>query len=1145
MPYAEVKKDGKLVSRHVLDETEVESGYVIRMGEEAETALAVGDSAVIGDYEITVWAGDEPDSSVPVPPASDVMPGDSVSETGEDFPSVEGYEITDRLGKGGMGVVWQARQLGTNRQVALKLLSAGSFASSRARMRFEREVELAARLEHPHIARVYDSGVHHGVYYYAMELTEGPRLDQYVKDSDLSRRQVLELMGLVCRAVQHAHQRGVIHRDLKPSNIIVTADGQPHVLDFGLARTILKEDSGHTISIEGEIAGTLAYMAPEQAAGRQEQMDTRTDVYALGVILFRLLTGQHPHDLIGPQYEVMRRIVEDQPRRPRDIGERIDRDLEAVLMKALAHGPEDRYASAGELARDVENYLTGEPLTARRQTALYFLFTLIRKYRLPVGIVSVVLAALIGMGVYSYLQVTFAEKETARQRDLARGQARKAEGALQTAEWENYINVIGLAQARIRANNFGPAWVHLMRAPKQHRAWEWGKLAWLCRRDLVTLMGHSGAIHSVAFSPDGRRVATAGEDGTAVVWDVRTSEKICVLRGHDGPVLSVAFSPDPRSDRVVTGSSDRTAMVWDASTGDEIQTIEGHGQTVRCATFSPDGREVVTSGGGGAARVWDTKTGRELPGILLDSSALQQQGHFDAIRCVDVSQDGQHVVTGGTDATTTALMQNAEMEDSLIGHALKGRPDSILGVMGRLVVPPSEDRIARIFHAETRELRHRLVGHSDNVCSVAFSPNGRHVATGSWDNTARIWDARTGKELRVLCGHSNRISCAAFCPDGRRVITGSWDSTAKIWDVESNVESTQPARYADLPEALAFSPDGSRVVLGGERKISGTSGLLDLPLPSARVAPGAKSRPTSRPGTDSPGAIVGIWNVRSGTIRRFKGHTGRVWCAALSPDGKRLATGSEDRTARVWDTRTGKALLTLGEHAGAVWRVAFCPQGSRLVTGSKDRTAKIWDVKTGRRLVSLKGHAGRVEAVAFFPDGGRVATGSYRAVKIWDVPSGKELLTLPGHAGGVSSFAFSPDQQRVVTGSWDRTAKVWDARTGKHQLTLEGHTREVRSVAFSPDGRRIATGSYDRTARVWDARTGRELLTIEGHAEKVVRAAFSPDGRRLLTSSADGVTKIWDALDWTRSIGELDQEKLRRYRERFGGHGASTKAVAK
>jgi len=347
----------------------------------------------------------------------------SISGAGEEpgppgpLPDIYGYEITGRLGEGGMGTVWRAVQQSTRREVALKIL-AGGLGSQRAHTRFEREVELTARLEHPNIARVYDSGIHHGAYYYAMELIDGADLAAYVAERKLAQRQVLELMHTVCLAVQHAHQRGVIHRDLKPSNILVTEDGQPHVLDFGLAKALLADDAGLTISMDGDVTGTPAYMSPEQAAGSTAAIDTRSDVYSLGVILCRLLTGKFPHEHSSTRYEMLRRTAEEEPRRPRELSEQVDRELEAVLMKALARDPDERYTSAGDLARDIGNYLRGDPLAARKPTMAYFLARSIRKYRLPVAVGVFVLVALAAMAVWSYASI-------AHERNLAQAAAER------------------------------------------------------------------------------------------------------------------------------------------------------------------------------------------------------------------------------------------------------------------------------------------------------------------------------------------------------------------------------------------------------------------------------------------------------------------------------------------------------------------------------------------------------------------------------------------------------------------------------------------------------------------------------------------------------------------------------------------------
>jgi len=361
-----------------------------------------------------------------MPPVSG--PGSEESWSG-DPPQVEGYEITGLLGQGGMGTVWGAVQLSTRREVALKLLGKGGFSSEKARARFEREVELTARLEHPSIAGLYDSGLYRGVHYYAMELIEGVPLDEYAADQHLTQRQILELMRTVCEAVQHAHQNGVIHRDLKPTNILVSADGQPHILDFGLAKGFLEKDSSLSVSSQDEAAGTPAYMSPEQAAGHLERIDTRTDVYALGVVLFRLLTGESPHDLSGTRYEVLRRVAEEEVRRPRQLTRDVDRELEALLLKALAYDPKDRYPSSGAFGQDIENYLSNEPLTAKKPTTAYFLYKRIRKYRVRVAVACSVLAVLIGTTIFSYLHIRRQRNRAVRAEGLARNRLGRLEEA--------------------------------------------------------------------------------------------------------------------------------------------------------------------------------------------------------------------------------------------------------------------------------------------------------------------------------------------------------------------------------------------------------------------------------------------------------------------------------------------------------------------------------------------------------------------------------------------------------------------------------------------------------------------------------------------------------------------------------------------
>jgi formylglycine-generating enzyme required for sulfatase activity/tRNA A-37 threonylcarbamoyl transferase component Bud32 len=390
LPHIEIRKDGKMIRRQAVSREKAAAGCGIRLGAATKVTLKLGESTRVGKYDVRVVE----DTDSPMPPE----PGASQA-----VPRLEGYEIQHRLGEGGMGTVWMGIQLSTKRAVAIKFLSARAFQSERSQRRFAREVEICAKLEHPNIARIYDSGLRHGAYYYAMELVQGVSLDQYAKEHGLGQTQILELMKTVCQAIQHAHQRGVVHRDLKPSNIMVDSDGRPHIVDFGLAKSLLvdSEEKQLTVSIEGDVSGTPAYMSPEQAAGRPDQIDCRTDVFSLGVILYRLLVGQPPHDLSGSRYEVMRRIVENEIRPPRLFGASINADLEGLLRKSMALSPDDRYANAGELARDIENYLLGRPLIARKATAFYLLRKRIAQHRTAVALAAAgtVVAGLVVLGL--------------------------------------------------------------------------------------------------------------------------------------------------------------------------------------------------------------------------------------------------------------------------------------------------------------------------------------------------------------------------------------------------------------------------------------------------------------------------------------------------------------------------------------------------------------------------------------------------------------------------------------------------------------------------------------------------------------------------------------------------------------------------
>ncbi|MEV4001927.1 NB-ARC domain-containing protein [Actinomadura sp. NPDC049753] len=560
----------------------------------------------------------------------------------------------------------------------------------------------------------------------------------------------------------------------------------------------------------------------------------------------------------------------------------------------------------------------------------------------------------------------------------------------------------------------------------------------------LILTGHSDAVTSVAFSPDGARALTAGLDGTARMWDTATGRELFRLTGHSGRVMSVAFSPD--GGRVLTAGFDGPARIWDAVTGRELLT--GPFGSAVSAAFSPDGGRALTGGGVGA-RIWDTATGREL---------LRLTGHTRQVLSVAFSPDGGRVLTAGF-----------------------GGP-------------------VRMWDAATGRELFQLTGHHRSVGSVAFSPDGSRALTGGDDGTARVWDSATGREILQLTGPTRHVSAVAFSPDGDRVLTGDSDGTARVWDAATGRELLRLTGHTRPVVSVAFSPDGARALTGGgdgtARIWDTANGLAEPPPRSTALLPGpsALSSDGTRVLTGDSDGTARVWDAATGReLLQFTGHFGSVVSVALSPDGGRALVGGAIGPARMWDTSTGRVLYQLPGAARRVYAVAFSPDGDRVLIGDHDGPARLWDTATGRELLRLNGPTRQVYAVAFSPDGDRVLTGdSDGTARVWDAATGRELLQLTSHTGQVSAVAFSPDGDRVLTGDSDGTARVWDTATGRQLLRLTGPTTSVVSVAYSPDGDRILTGNSDSMVRVWDVADGCELALWRSD-RRVSECRFAPD----------------------------------------------------
>ncbi len=583
----------------------------------------------------------------------------------------------------------------------------------------------------------------------------------------------------------------------------------------------------------------------------------------------------------------------------------------------------------------------------------------------------------------------------------------------------------------------------------------------------LTLRGHKDRVQSVAWSPDGSKLATASVDKAAMVWDAETGRELLTFRGHGGYVFSIAWAPD--GNKLATASQDGTARVWEARTGRELLTLPGHRSAVNSVAWSRDGTKLATASNDQTAKVWDARTGAEL---------LTLRGHLGDVYGVSWSPDGSKLATAGDDRTVRVWEAGTGKEL----FRLPGHQDHVRSVAwspdGRKLASGSEDGTAKVWEAATGKELITLSGHLDDVLSVAWSPDGSKLATASADNTAKVWDADSGRTLGTLHGHQDDVQSCAWSPDGRKLATGSVDNTAKVWEAGEGRELLTLRSHQGPVNGVAWSADGSR-------------------LATASVDQTAK-----------------LWDGATGReLLTLRGHQGRLNGVAWSADGSRLATASVDQTAKLWDAATGRELLSLRSHQGPVNGVAWSADGSRLATASVDQTAKLWDAATGRELLTLRGHQGPVNSVVWKTDGSKLATASSdQTAKIWDAGSGRELLTLRGHQNDIVAVAWSTDGSRVATASNDQTAKIWDAGTGRELLTLRGHQNYVVAVAWSPDGGKLATASRDNTAKVWDTGTGRELLSLHGHQNFVLSVMWSPDGKRLASAGADGIAQIY-AID--------------------------------
>ncbi len=1003
------------------------------------------------------------------------------------------YLLQQKIGEGGMGEVWVAKQTEpVKRKVALKLIKTGM--DSRAVLaRFEQERQALAMMDHPNIARVLDGGLTPGGQpFFVMELVNGLPLTKFCDEARLTPRERLELFVPVCQAVQHAHQKGIVHRDLKPANILVTLiDGKPipKVIDFGVAKATAGRLTDHSMSTQfGAVIGTLEYMSPEQAGFSAVDIDTRADIYSLGVILYELLTGLRPIDARRLENaaltEMIRMIREEEPSKPstrlatdeslpslaalrqtepRKLMALLRGELDSVVMKCLEKSRERRYETANALSRDVQRHLADEPVEARPPTAGYRLSKFLTRHRGAVIAAALVVAALLaGIAGTTFGLIrgapanrgdetkghrgeggaeAAAQKKIAdTQKRLAIGNASNAGENARKAELRLAEGLISQADAWSLAGRFAEAHSLYTEAYDKFAELKAPLLAaevglWSSYRQagfpLLTFTGSSAGVSEVVITPDGRTALSADGASTFRLWDLPSGKILSVFPGHQGAVQSLAIASDGRI--ALSGGRDKTLKLWDIVTGKKLRDFTGHSDWVMSGAFAPDRRTAISGSIDNTLKLWDLVSGKELRTF---------SGHSSWVYSVAISSDG--------------------------GTALSG----------------SRDKTLKLWDLANGQEVRTYTGHTGPVLRVAFAPDGKTALSASEDQTVRFWDLATGKALRAFTLPDGEIYSVRIARDGKTALFGRKDSMLNLWDLTRGIKLRTFVGHADEVTSIAIAPDGKTAISGGD---DNTLMLWDL--------------------------------VSSKEPRSFEGHAAEVCGAAITPNGKTALSASVDKTLRLWDLATGKELRILTGHAHRVLCVATAPDGRTALSGSSDSTLKLWDLATGEKLRDFVGHSGYVLSVAFSPDGQTAISGSSdNTSKLWNLVTGKVLRTLSGHSSWVYGVAISPDGQTALSGSVDSSLKLWDFGSGKLLRTFAGpdvryqneRTWTGSTVAFAPASRMALSGNMGKTLTLWDVGSGQEVTTLRGHSGRVTAVSSSPDGRIVMSASVDGTLKLWD-----------------------------------
>jgi WD40 repeat protein/DNA-directed RNA polymerase subunit RPC12/RpoP len=1005
--------------------------------------------------------------------------------------SIGRFEIKSALGGGGFGVVYRAFDPVLGREVALKVPKFGPEDAKRTQ-RFLIEAQAAAHLHHPNIVAVFESGQAGDKAFIASEYVAGKPLSVRSEENPPSFQEAALWTRALADALDYAHDEGIIHRDIKPDNIMMAAKDRPQIMDFGLAK---RTDEDSSMTGDGSILGTPAYMSPEQARGETDRVGPHSDQYSLGVVLYELLTGKRPFE--GPPHSVVAQVAGQVPPAPRKLNARIPEDLEAICQQAMEKEPENRYSDLSAMTADLDRWLSGRETMARPIGRFERLTRWCKRNPMVAGLT---VALLVVMFAGTVVSLNFAVAARGEQR-IAQEERDNAEAARRAAE-QSQEDAEDAAKAarksqeqesqarRTAENRLVESYLARGRSLCERGDVHHGML-WLAR-SLEILPTHADDLqHAIRMN-----LAT---------WQQQLRVRRRVLQ-HNGRVRSVAFSPDDKI--ILTGSWDHTVRLWDASTGTPIGQPLQHPDTVHAAAFSPDGKTILTGCRDKIARLWDAATQKPVGEPLK---------HKDYVLAVAFSPDGMRILTGGKGKIARLWDAATRMP---VAEPMK-HPGWILDVTfspdGETIVTACDDGSARFWDAVTLKPVGEPLKHPSGVRGIAFSPDGKRIVTACGDKTVRLWDSMTRELYGWPLKHDSRVDFATFSPDGETVVTACQDGKVWQFDAKSLERHSRPLHHVNHVQAVSFSSDGKTVLTGCA---DGTASLWDSAVVETightikhenQVRAVAFSSDGKRILTGCADGTARIWNATTAeAIGRPFPHPPIVQAVAFSPDGKRVLTGGRDATARIWDAATGEAVGAPLRHEQRVLGVDFSPDGALILTGSRDHTARLWDAATGTPIGHPLQHQNIVYAVAFSPDGKTILTGcSDNSARLWDAATLKPVGEPLKHRGIVQGIAFSPDGGKVATAASDGTARLWDARSGEPiGQALRHRVAGLFDVAFSPDGNSVVTAS-NAGAQLWDATSGIRIGRLMRHHNRVRAVAFSPDGEYILSGSDDTIAQFW------------------------------------